>query len=134
MSLRGGESQPVDDDLSAASHAGIIFVLAADNGSSDTNNSSTARVNGTNIFTISAMDIIDNFTPFSNVGNSPVNYCAPGVCIELTWRGGGYNTISGNSMAAPHSSGVNLLSGAGTDKPFICSDHDGNPDPIISVN
>ena len=31
---------------------------------------------------------------------------APGVCIASTWNTGGYNTISGTSMASPHMAGV----------------------------
>lgn len=31
---------------------------------------------------------------------------APGVCIYSTWKSGGYNTISGTSMASPHIAGA----------------------------
>jgi len=38
---------------------------------------------------------------------------APGVCILSTWKGGGYNTISGTSMASPHAAGTAALCIAG---------------------
>jgi len=130
MSLGGPTSQALDDAVLAASSNGIKFVLAAGNESTDANNSSPARVNGSNISTISAMDSNDNWASFSNYGNPPVDYAAPGVSITSTWKGGGYNTISGTSMASPHAAGVLLLGSAGTDG-SVNGDPDGNPDPII---
>lgn len=130
MSLGGPTSQALDDAVLAASSNGIKFVLAAGNESTDANNSSPARVNGSNIYTISAMDSNDNWASFSNYGNPPVDYAAPGVSITSTWKGGGYNTISGTSMASPHAAGVLLLGSAGTDG-NVNGDPDGNPDPII---
>ena len=130
MSLGGPTSQALDDAVLSASSNGIKFVLAAGNESTDANNSSPARVNGSNIYTISAMDSNDNWSSFSNYGNPPVDYAAPGVSITSTWKGGGYNTISGTSMASPHAAGVLLLGNAGTDG-NVNGDPDGNPDPII---
>ncbi|PSL07409.1 S8 family serine peptidase [Cecembia rubra] len=131
MSLGGPVSQALDDAVLAASNKGIKFVLAAGNSSTNANNSSPARVNGENIWTISAMNSSDVFASFSNFGNPPVDYCAPGVAIRSTWLSGGYNSISGTSMAAPHAAGVLLLGNAKTSG-FVLNDPDGNPDPIIS--
>lgn len=130
MSLGGPTSQALDDAVLAASSNGIRFVLAAGNESTNANNSSPARVNGSNIYTISAMDSNDDWAYFSNYGNPPVDYAAPGVSINSTWKGGGYNSISGTSMASPHAAGVLLLGNAGTDG-NVNGDPDGNPDPII---
>ncbi|MCL6258183.1 S8 family peptidase [Aquiflexum sp. TKW24L] len=131
MSLGGPVSQALDDAVLAASNKGIIFVIAAGNSSADANNYSPARVNGTNIYTISASDSGDNFASFSNFGNPPIEYAAPGVGIKSTWKDGAYNTISGTSMAAPHAAGV-LLLGAAKTSGTVIGDKDGTPDPIIS--
>ena len=130
MSLGGPVSQALDDAVLAASQNGIKFALAAGNESDDANNHSPARVNGSNIVTISAMDNTDTWAYFSNYGNPPVDYCAPGVSVKSTWKDGGYNTISGTSMAAPHAAGVLLLGNANTSG-SVSGDPDGNPDPII---
>ena len=129
MSLGGPVSQALDDAVVAASSK-VKFALAAGNDSDDSNNHSPARANGTNIYTISAMDVNDNFASFSNYGNPPVDYCAPGVAIKSTWKDGGYNTISGTSMASPHAAGVLLLGTASTDG-TVNGDPDGTADAII---
>ncbi len=130
LSLGGPTSQALDDAVLAASNKGIKFALAAGNESTNANNSSPARVNGANIVTISAMNSSDSWASFSNYGNPPVDYAAPGVSVKSTWKGGGYNTINGTSMASPHAAGVLLLGPARTDG-TVKNDPDGNPDPII---
>lgn len=77
------------------------------------------------------MDSKDGFASFSNYGNPPIEYAAPGVGVKSTWKDGGYNTISGTSMAAPHVAGL-LLLGITSDG-TVLNDPDGNPDPIAHI-
>lgn len=130
MSLGGGASSTLDAAVLNASNKGIKFTLAAGNDGKDANLYSPARVNGTYIYTISAFGSGDVFASFSNYGNPPVDYSAPGVSIYSCYKGGAYATMSGTSMAAPHAAGVLLLGAAKTDG-YVTGDKDSNPDPII---
>lgn len=132
MSLGGGIYEPLDLEVIEMGSKGIFVALAAGNESDDANNHSPARANGLNIYTISACDVNDYFASFSNYGNPPVDYCAPGVSILSTYNNGGLATMSGTSMAAPHACGV-LLATGGSPKAdgYVTGDPDGNPDPII---
>jgi len=129
MSLGGGASPALDVAVQNAAAKGILFSLAAGNDSVDASDTSPARANGANIFTISALDVNDNFASFSNFGNPPVDYCQPGVSVYSTSNSGGYATLSGTSMAAPHFAGLLLLENFGTDG-TVNNDPDGNADPI----
>ncbi|SMC00529.1 peptidase S8 and S53 subtilisin kexin sedolisin [Hymenobacter roseosalivarius DSM 11622] len=134
MSLGGGVSTALDQAVLNASQGGVLFALAAGNETDNANNHSPARVNGANIYTISAMDNTDTWASFSNFGNPPVDYCMPGVSIQSTWLNGGYNTISGTSMATPHMAGVLLMRGKNfTALDAVKSDPDGNADPIAHL-
>lgn len=128
MSLGGPVSSALDDAVVAAS-AKVKFSIAAGNESTNANNSSPAHVNGTNIYTISAMGQGDAWASFSNYGNPPVDYCEPGVSIYSCYKGGGYATMSGTSMAAPHMAGLLLLGTVKTEG-TVKGDPDGNPDSI----
>lgn len=135
MSLGGGTSTALDDAVRNAADQGIYFALAAGNDSDHANNSSPARVEYNNVWTISAIDSNDNFASFSNYGNPPIEYAAPGVDVESLWKDNGVNTISGTSMASPHAAGVLLITGGNPSSDGTAnSDPDGNPDPIIFHN
>lgn len=132
MSLGGGIYEPLDLEVVQMGAKGIFVALAAGNESDNANNHSPARANGVNIYTISACDKNDVWAYFSNYGNPPIDYCAPGVSILSTYNTGGLATMSGTSMAAPHACGVLLATGGHpTTSGYVINDPDGNPDPII---
>ncbi len=136
ISLGGPTSQALDDAIRNAAAQGILLAIAAGNESKDANTASPARVEAENVWTVSACDSSDNFASFSNYSGptaGPVEVCAPGVNILSTWMDGGYNDISGTSMASPHVAGVLLANGgnASSDGTATSGDPDDDPDPIV---
>lgn len=128
MSLGGGASSILDNAVINAAAGGVKFAIAAGNSATDANNASPARANHANIYTVSAMDANHNFAYFSNYGNPPVDYCAPGVSIKSTYLNNGYSISQGTSMAAPHVCGI-LLMGNVSSSGTVNNDPDGTPDP-----
>lgn len=134
MSLGGGANQEIDDAVIAAAAGGIIFAVAAGNDGNHADNHSPARANGSNLYTISATDSNDNLASWSNFGNPPVDFAAPGVSILSLYKGGGTTTMSGTSMASPAACAVLMLKNGNPNTDGVAgNDPDGNPDPIISM-
>jgi subtilisin len=132
MSL--GEDEPsniLDEQVKNIAAKGIFFAIAAGNDGKAAKEFSPGRVNANNIYTVSAVDSLDNFASFSNYGNDVVDYAAPGVRIPSTYLNGKYAIFSGTSMATPHVAGLLLLKGnALTSSGTAKNDTDGTPDPI----
>lgn len=129
MSLGGPTYSALDAAVLNLASKGMKVAIAAGNESQNTNNVSPGRVNGNNIYTISAMANGDFWASYSNYANPPVDFCAPGSAIYSTYKGGGYASLSGTSMATPHVCGILLLGNIQTDG-YVKNDPDGSPDPI----
>lgn len=134
VNLSLGEDQIsniLDQQVQNTASKGIYVAIAAGNDNKPAIQFSPGRANGSNIFTVSAVDSLDNFASFSNYGNDVIDFAAPGVKILSTYLNGKYAVFTGTSMAAPHLAGLLLLNGknissSGTAK----NDPDGTPDPI----
>lgn len=121
----------LDQQVQSTASKGIYIAIAAGNDNEPAKNYSPGRANGSNIFTVSAVDSLDNFASFSNYGNDVVDYAVPGVRILSTYMGGKYAYMSGTSMATPHMAGLLLLRGKNiTTSGFAKNDPDGTADPI----
>ena len=121
----------LDQQVQNTAARGILIAIAAGNDKEPARNFSPGRANGANIFTVSAIDSLDNFASFSNYGNDIVDYAVPGVRILSTYKGGKYAYMSGTSMATPHMTGLLLLKGNNiVTSGHAKNDPDGVADPI----
>ena len=121
----------LDQQVENTAAKGIYIAIAAGNDKEPAKNFSPARANGENIYTVSAIDSLDNFATFSNYGNDVVDYAVPGVRILSTYKGGKYAYMSGTSMATPHMTGLLLLKGNNINTSgHAKNDPDGVSDPI----
>lgn len=122
MSLGGGKSKALDDAVNAAVRTGLHFAVAAGNDNRDACNYSPAAAS--EAVTVGASTVTDERAYFSNHGKC-VDIFAPGkqlfllsliyllserkgLNIASTWNTGpeSSNTISGTSMASPHTAGM----------------------------
>ena len=104
-------SNILDQAVQNTAAKGIYIAIAAGNDHKPAAQFSPGRVNAKNVYTVAAVDSVDNFASFSNYGNDVVDYAAPGVKVPSTYLNGKYAIFSGTSMAAPHVAGLLLLDG-----------------------
>jgi aqualysin 1 len=105
MSLGGGANSSVDDAVRRMIADGVATAVAAGNERRDACKFTPARV--AQAMTIGASTKTDSRASFSNHG-SCVDWFAPGQSITSAWYTSttATNTISGTSMATPHTAGA----------------------------
>jgi subtilisin family serine protease len=108
MSLGGGANIAVDLAVKNSIADGVAYAVAAGNSNASACQFSPARV--PEAMTSAASTSSDGKAGFSNWGTC-VDWFAPGQGITSAWSSGdsATNTISGTSMASPHTAGVTAL-------------------------
>ncbi|MFI1400665.1 S8 family serine peptidase [Streptomyces sp. NPDC020681] len=113
MSLGGSASTSLDNAVKKSIASGVSYAIAAGNGNflgMPVNACGVSPARVPEAITVGATDITDRRASFSNYGTC-LDLFAPGVNITSAWRTNdtATNTISGTSMATPHTAGVAAL-------------------------
>ena len=162
----GSNADPMHEAICRSVNAGVTYAVAAGNDGADAAGSTPANYD--EVITVSALSDSDGKTggagpapdclntekddtiaSFSNFGQD-VDVIAPGVCINSTFKGGGFEELSGTSMATPHVAGAaalfksanpsaspaevqQALVSAGSDDWDNSGDQDGTKEPLLNV-
>jgi len=109
----GGDifSQSMQDALNYADRAGVMFVTAAGNDSSNNDQFSTypASFRTPNEMVVAAIDPGGNLADYSNYGITTVDIAAPGTNVLSTVLNNQYQQYTGTSMATPFVTGTAAL-------------------------
>jgi subtilisin family serine protease len=108
----GGDfSQALEDAIELTDQSGELFVAAAGNDFTNTDQEPfwPSSYQLPNLISVGASDQFDRKAWFSNYGVRTVDLSAPGTNIYSTWKGSTYRFADGTSMATPHVSGAAAL-------------------------
>ena len=97
--MDGAHSAYIDEAVDYAISKNVVVVVAAGNEKENARNYCPAHIPA--CITVSAVDSNLNPAKFNNFG-AGVDLAAPGVGINSAMSGGGYQSKSGTSVAAPH--------------------------------
>jgi len=105
------KSRALEDVIRKAYDAGILFVAASGNASTDADRMPhyPSGYNLPNVVSVAALDRNDNLASFSNYGQKSVHIAAPGKDILSTYLNHEFRNLSGTSMATPMVAGVAAL-------------------------
>ncbi len=106
MSLGGGSASTTEQTAMTNFYNGGMLLVAAAGNSGNTSLSYPASYDA--VVSVAAVDSSRNLASFSQ-RNAQVELAGPGVAVNSTWNNGGYNSISGTSMASPHVAAVAAL-------------------------
>jgi subtilisin family serine protease len=106
-----GESHALQEAITRAEQAGLLFVAAAGNERQDNDQVPNFPSNypNPNILAVAAIDLAEQKPDFSNFGATKVDLGAPGVGILSSIPNDRYQKLSGTSMATPHVAGAAAL-------------------------
>src|SRR6185369_15940060 len=107
----GGYSQAESDAINAMGQAGVLFVAAAGNETSDSDAHPhyPSGYSLPNVISVAATTSADSLASFSNFGTHSVLMGAPGSSILSTLPNNNYGNLSGTSMASPQVAGAAAL-------------------------